>query len=226
MLTLAALALSTPVWGFALQPPMAISSIAPTQIADVRALPYEEPFGRRTVPEPEADDDPRFAETRTMMDLIRGFQVATNVGLATTFTLGVIAFSDRYGLNSDVSQTACAQGTTVLGYCEGDTPVANIVSASVTGAFALTSFVLWTQTDTELAMRLDRDWSTYALTRIIARGMNIVGAIWGLLLWSATDIGWANEQQDFDTLQALWIAHTGWQSATLALETVNTALVF
>ncbi len=215
-----ALALGTPVWGFALAPPVALPSFVAADLGQIHMAPLDQPFRI----EPEADLD-AMARARTMMDAIRGAQIATNLGMAATFVLGTIAFADRYGFAPDAASTACATGSSVLHYCEGTTPVANLVAAGATGAFALTIFVLWTETDLALAEQLDGDLRLYAITRVLARVMNAVGAVVGLLLWNAVDLGWANEERDFGVLQGVGAALVSWNAATLVLETANTALV-
>ena len=114
----------------------------------------------------------------------------------------------------------------MLGYCGSETVVPYLVAAGATGAFGLTAFVLWTRIDTELAEELDGDLRVYAITRLLARVMNAVSAVFGFLHSNAVDFGWADAQRDFDVLQAMGTAHMAWSVATLAVETANTVLVF
>lgn len=218
---LLALALATPIWGFSLQPPMAVSSIAPAPSAQVRTV-VEAPFPRSTT----QMDLERVAQQETMMDLTRGFQLAATVAMAVTTGLGLTQFADEYGLHDEYSQTACATGDAVLSDCGGSTPVAHLVSALGTAGLGLTSFILSTQVDYDYASRRDGDWRTYETTRWVGLGMFVVQALGGFLLANSVRFGWADEQGDFDTLQALAGAHAVWGVASLGVETFNTALLF
>jgi hypothetical protein len=217
---LLALALSTPIWGFSLQPPMAVSSVSPAPIAQVRTIAEPLPSSAAAM------DVERIAANESMMDLARGFQLTATVAMAVTGVFGLIQFGDEYGFHGDYSETACASGDPVFDYCGRSTPVPHLVSALGTAGLGLTSFILSTQVDYDLAARHDGDWRTYETTRWIGLGMFLVQAAGGFLLANSVRFGWADEQGDFDTLQALAGAHAVWGIATLGLETFNTALLF
>jgi hypothetical protein len=229
---LAVLALSTSIWGFALRPPTLPAILPPPSIAlsiaevsisegSTAALDDEVPPRLELEAEREA-----MSRTRTSMDWIRGLQIATHAAMATTVTLGTINFADRYGFHDEARETACARGTAVLGYCGSETPVAYLVAAGATGVFGTSMFVVWTQLDLERAVHIDGDWRVFEITRLLARLMNAAGALFGVLISNAPELGWADEQEDFEVLQALGVAHTVWGFATLAVETANTVLVF
>jgi hypothetical protein len=217
---LLALALATPVWGFSLQPPMAVSSIAHAPIAQVRSVVRPE------LPPAIEMDAERIAHNDTMMDYTRGFHLAANIGMALTGALGITQFADEYGFHDEYSQTACATGDAVLDYCGRSTPVPHLIAALGTAGLGMTSLIMSTQVDFDLAARRDGDWRTYETTRWIALGMTVVQALGGFFIANAVRFGWADEQGDFDTLQALAGAHAVWGVATLGVETYNTALLF
>jgi hypothetical protein len=168
----------------------------------------------------------RDPHAETMMDLARGFQLSATLAMAVTGALGIVQFADEYGLHADYSQTACATGEAVLDYCGGSTPTAHLVSALGTAGLGLTSFILSTQVDYDYASRRDGDWRTYETTRWLGVGMFVVQPLGGFILANSVRFGWADEQGDFDTLQALAGAHAVWGIATLGVETYNTALLF
>jgi hypothetical protein len=217
----AALALATPIWGFALLPPTPLATYAPAQVAQQQTPPDDEPFVLQSDAEAEA-----IAHTRMQMDVIRGVEVATNVAMAVAFALATIAFTDRWGFYDSQDQTPCARGTTLLGYCANDVPIANLAAAGTSAALSVTNFLFWWTTDIPLAERIDAEWHAFGVIRILARVMNVIGAIAGILIWDAVEWGWADEQADFHTLQALAIGHMAWGAATLAVETAATVVAF
>jgi hypothetical protein len=217
---LLALALATPVWGFTLQPPMALSSIAPRDVAQIRSVSSE------PLPRAYDVDAETVAHNDTIMDLTRGFQLAATISMAVTAVFGAIQFGDEYGFHGDYSQTACANGNSVFDYCGRTTPIPHITAVGATAGLGLAALVLTTQVNYDLAGRIDGDWRTYEITRWVGLGMMAVQAIGGFLIANSVRFGWADQQGDFDTLQALSIGHMAWGAATLALETYNTALLF
>jgi hypothetical protein len=217
---LLAVAFVTPIWGFALHPPAALSSIAPEQVAQVRTAEVR-------VPPPDSTLVARTAHNDTMMDLTRGFQLAANLSMAVTAVFGAIQFGDEYGFHRDYYQTACATGDAVFNdYCGRTTPVAHLAAAGATAGLGATSFLISTQVDFDLAARRDGDWRTYEVTRWVELGMVAIQALGGFFIANAVRFGWANQQADFDVLQGFAIAHMAWGAATLGMETYNTALLF
>ena len=222
MNTLIALALATPVWGFALQPPTWTSpSILPEQVAQ-----YETPT--RVVIDTEVPSDQAFREAHasTMMDWTRATSLATSIAFAVTGVLGFIQFSDEYGFNDRWTQTACATGEAVLDDCGDETPWEHALAAGTSASLLVTQFGISTAVDFDIAARRDGDWRTYEVTRFIALAMGVLQGLGGFLLANAIDFGWADEQADFDTLQAFAGAHMALGGATLGMNVANTILLF
>lgn len=221
MNSIVALALSTPIWGFSLQPPMAEApAILPAHAAQMSVA-----LDGELAHEAELDAS---AESRnaTMMDWTRNVSLGTVAVFAVAGTLGFIQFADEYGFHGDPSQTACANGDAVFSDCGEATPWPHLLAVGATAGLGLTTFVLSTQVDYERAARRDADWRTYEVTRWVGLGMFAAQAAGGFLLANATRFGWADEQRDFDTLQALAGAHMAWGTATLGMEVYNTAIMF
>jgi hypothetical protein len=212
METLAALALATPIWGFALDVPRAAPDLA---------LPAAQIEAAVEVQGPAAE-----AHTLTMMDWTRGFTLATMAAFAATAVLGFVQFADEYGFHERYEETACATGQSVMGYCGEATPWPHLLAAGTTAGLGLTTFVLSTQIDYDVAERHDSDWRIYETTRWIGLGMFAAQAALGFLLANAIRFGWADPQGDFETLQALSFAHMGLGVATFGLETFNSILIF
>ena len=221
--TLAALALATPIWGFALTPPtVGAPAIVPEQVAQMRTTTDE---GNAIV---------RLADPRAMpapavtpaMDWTRYLSLVTMAGFAATLTLGAIQFADEYGFNARYTQTACATGDAVLDYCGESTPWAHLTAALGTATLGIATLFASTQVDYDHAERVDRDWRIYEVTRWI--GLVTVGiqAIFGFFVANAVRFGWADEQRDFATLQTLAGVHLGWGVLTAGMEAFSTALLF
>lgn len=222
-LAIRALVSSTPIWGFALQPPAVVPSVVPDPRAQVRTsvLVDDEHV-------PTLDEEQLRAERHnaTMMDWTRAMSLSAVGTFAVTAVLGAIQFADEYGFHGSLAQTACATGEHVLDDCGRATPWPHLVAVGATAGLGLTTLVLSTQVDYERAARRDGDWRTYEVTRWIGLGMFAVQAVGGFLLANALRFGWADEQRDFETLQALAGAHLAWGAATIGLEAYNTAILF
>lgn len=216
---LAALLVATPIWGFALRPPTAIPTSLPILelTAQLRAAEVDDEVARERAAE---------AHNLEMMDWTRGFSVASVVAFAAAGVLGFIQLADEYGFHSDPSQTACATGNAVLDYCGEPTPWAHLIAVGATAGLGLTTFAFTTQVDFERAARRDGDWRIYEVTRWVGLAMFIVQGLGGFLIANSIRFGWADEQRDFETLQALAIAHMAWGTATMGLEVYNTAIMF
>jgi hypothetical protein len=161
-----------------------------------------------------------------MMEWTRSMSAVTVVVFAATAVLGAIQFGDEYGFHSDQSHTACATGEAVFNRCGEATPWPHVIGVIATAGLGLTTFILSTQVDYELAERHDGDWRTYEVTRWVGLGMFVVQALGGFLLANAVRFGWADEQKDFETFQAFAIAHLALGAATLGVEIFNTAILF
>lgn len=223
MNTLIALALATPVWGFALQPPV----LAGPSVLPEHAAQYE------ATGELEVETDRRMADARhaehvnaTAMDWTRGLNVATSLALAITGTLGLIQFGDEYGFNDRYGETACANGDAVLNDCGDETPWEHAVAAGTSAVLLVSTIVVSTLIDYDTAVLRDGDWRTYEVTRWLALALTGLQAIGGFLLANAVDFGWADEQEDFETLQAFAGAHLALGVTALAVNVANSILLF
>ncbi len=229
MQTLIALAIATPVWGFALEAPTWAGPILlPQHLAQVdtsRELNVPEDYsGLEGVPETVLSDAER--NTLTMMDWTRGLTVATSVAMAATAVLGAIQFRDEYGFHDEWIQTACAHGDTIFGWCGSETPWAHAIGAVTSAGLLISSVVVSTQIDFEIASRRDGDYRTYQITRWVALGMGALQALAGFFIANSVRWDWLDERQDFDTLQALAIGHMALGLATFGMNTANAILVF
>jgi hypothetical protein len=221
MSPLAVLAFATPLFGFQLTPPAMPGGIAATLPAD-----YGDAHGGISTVVLDEDLAQREAHDRTMRDWTRGFSVASTVALAVTGVFGFVQFGDQYGFHAHYADTACAHGTAVFGSCGTDVPYVHMTAADVTAALSLTTLILSTQVDFDLASRADGDWRTYEVTRWVQFGMLLVQALGGFFLANAVRFGWASEAQDFNTLQGFATAHMVWGAATLGMQVANTILLF
>lgn len=229
MQTLIALTLATPVWGFALEAPVLAGPILlPQQLAQVdtsRELHVPEDYsGLEGVPEPVLSDAER--DTLTMMDWTRGLTVATSVAMAATAVLGAIQFRDEYGFHDEWLETGCARGDTIFGWCGSETPWAHAILAVTSAGLLISSVVVSTQIDFDIAARRDRDYRAYETTRWIALGMGALQALAGFFIANSVRWDWLDEQQDFDTLQGLAIGHMALGLATFGINTANAVLLF
>lgn len=219
MHTLAAWMLATPIWGFALQVPLASPSILPEQVAQVRTTEVQ----LETRPSPSTFDAE--AHNRTMMDWTRVLNGATTVALTVTGVLGFIQFGDEYGFHSDYTNTACANGDAVLGYCGEETPWAHLLGAATGASLLISSFGVSTAVNFDRAARVDSDWRIYEVTRWVALGMGVLQGLAGFLIANAVRFDWADQQNDFDVLQGLAIGHMTLGVATLGMNAINSALI-
>ena len=205
----------TPIWGLALRPSASSPAIdvvtAPAATSQLRPI-----TGRDVAP----------AYDTSLMEWTRAMSLASVVAFAGAGVFGAIQFADEYGFHGTRDETACATGDNVLDDCGAATPWPHLLAVGATAGLGLTTLVLSTQVDYDEAARLDADWRTYEVTRWIGLGMFVVQAAGGFLLANAIRWGWADEQRDFETLQALAGAHLGWGAATLGLEIYNTAILF
>lgn len=224
MQTLIALALATPVWGFALQAPVpAAPRLVPVQLAQVEASAALGVDYDHGMPQPTASD---LARNSALMDWTRGLSVATTLALAATGVLGFIQFGDEYGFNDEYDQTACATNDAVMGYCGDETPWPHAIAAGTSAALLVTTVAVSTQIDFDLAARQDSDWRVYETTRWIALGLAVLQATGGFLLANAERWGWLDQQQDFDTMQVLAGGHLALGVATLGVNAANSILLF
>ncbi|UJR83269.1 hypothetical protein [Sandaracinus amylolyticus] len=214
---LAALVWTTSVWGLALQPPSMPVALTLAPIAQLEETT-----------ELSLDAEALRAEQHdaTMREWTRTMSAVTVAVFAVAGTLGALQFHDEYGFHDDYADTACARGDALLDHCGEQTPWAHLIAVGATAGLGLTTFVLSTQVDYDIASRHDEDWRIYEVTRWVGLGMFVVQAIGGFLIANAERFGWADPQDDFDTMQGLAIAHLGLGAATFGLEVFNTLILF
>jgi hypothetical protein len=229
MPTLATLLLATPIWGFALQPPTLLPPtvgapsfvVEPASLDDAARNDLERGLSADAATERRAED-----HNLHMMAWTRGMSAASIVAFAAAGVLGWVQLADEYGFHDEYSQTACASGGAVLGYCDDATPWPHLIAVGATAGLGLTTFVLSTQVDYERAARRDGDWRIYEITRWVGLGLFVAQGLGGFLLANAIRFGWADPQADFDTMQGFAVAHMALGTATLGLEVYNTAIMF
>lgn len=214
------LVLATPVFGLQLTPPA-----MPSGMLDVVA-DYGDAQPSALAADLEREELQREAHDRDMRDWTRGFSLASLAALAVTGVLGFVQFGDEYGFHQGYGDTACAHGTAVFGSCGSETPYVHAIAAGTTALLSTTTLVLSTQVDFDRAARADGDWRTYEVTRWVQFGMLLVQALGGFLIANAVRFGWANEANDFGTLQGFATAHMVWGAATLGMQAYNTILLF
>ena len=224
MNTLVALALSTPIWGFSLQPPVAAApDIMPEQAAQVRTVVVEE-----EILSSSAD---AWAESHNaaMMNWTRAFQVSTTFAFAITGALGFIQFHDEYGFHDEYSETACGMGQLgdpILDYCGEATPWPHLISAGATASALLGTVMLSTAVDFDRAARRDGDWRTFETTRWIALALGVLQAGAGAFLANAERADWLTYENDFDVMQGLAITHMVLGAANVGMNLYNSILLF
>lgn len=220
---LVALALATPVWGFALTPPMLTApSILPDQVAQLGGMESIEAEVEARVLEAQRAE----AFDATVMDWTVGLQVATTAALAVTGTLGFIQFSDEYGFHERWTQTACATGEAVLDDCGEETPWEHALAAGTSALLLTGTIVASAMVNYDTAVLRDGDWRVYEVTRWIALGLTGLQALGGFLLANAVDFGWADPQEDFQTLQGFAGAHLALGVTALGANVLNSILLF
>lgn len=223
---LVALALSTPIWGFALQPPVAVPSVVPEQVAQVRTVVVDEeiPAGYEYDVDVRAD-----AHNDAMMNWTRGLQVSTTVAMLITGALGIVQFYDEYGFHDEYSETACARGrgNAVFDYCGDSTPTPHLIGAAGSATALLGTIIFSTQVDYDLAARRDGDWRTYEVTRWIALALGLAQGLAGALLanWEKLEdpTEYANS---FDLRQGFAVAHMALGVANVGMNVANSILIF
>jgi hypothetical protein len=223
METLVALALATPIWGFALQPPaLPAPSLLPAHVAQLESTARADMQMQPAAP----GEAFREAHVSTMMDWTRATNLAASVAFGVTAVLGLIQFSDEYGFNSSRAETACETGNAVLSRCGRETPWEHALAAGTSASLLVTSFGLSTAVDFDLASQRDGDWRTYEVTRFVVLGMVLAQALGGFLLANSERFGWLDRQGDFEVMQGLALGHLALGAATLGLQVANTILVF
>ncbi|WP_157068791.1 hypothetical protein [Sandaracinus amylolyticus] len=232
MNSLFALALSTPIWGFSLQPPvLGAPVVVPDVASQVRTVVveegyYDDDYGIDTAAEASAE-----ARNLALMDWTRALNVTTTIAMAVTGAFGIIQFYDEYHFESEYSATPCgmgAQGDPVFDYCGDSTPVPHLIGAGVSAGALISTFIVSTQIDFDRAARRDGDWRTYETTRWIALALGILQAGAGAFLANIdrTDVLNYEDPDDFDIMQGFAVAHAALGVANVGMNLANSILLF
>lgn len=228
MSSLFALALSTPIWGFALQPPvLAAPEILPDVATQVRSVEVEDPYAYDYARYSAADASAE-ARNLSLMDWTRALNVTTTLVMAVTGVLGAIQFYDEYGFHDEYVDTPCGrgQGAPVLDYCREATPWPHLIGAAASAGALISTFSVSTQIDFDRAARRDGDWRTYETTRWIALALGILQAGAGAFLANAERLDIFDYQDDFDVMQAFAVAHMALGAANVGMNLANSILLF
>jgi hypothetical protein len=228
MPTLAALALATPVWGFALSAPRyAAPNIIPATVPQVAEA--SEPTAQAAEAATDENLRHQLDTRRTMADWMTGLGIATWVGMATTLVLGAVHFHDQYGLGGSFDETPCAQGTGVMQeFCEGTVWPHAIAAGTTIALYVTTSMLGWFMPDPLGAseqpgphgdrIRFHRSWRWVTSSLIIAQ------ALLGFFISHADWFG-LDQKQDFDVMQGLSATHLALGVAALGSFTVQGAVM-
>lgn len=217
MLPLTALALATPIWGFSLHlnaTPLPAAALAPVYATNED--------GSVSLAEWTSAE----STNNTLMDWNRALSLATVGAMAVTGVLGFIQFGDEYGFHERRTDTACATGNDVLGGCGENVPWAHAALAGTSALLGVTTLIVSTQIDFERAARHDADWRIYETTRWVSFGLLVAQGLLGFFMSNAVRFGWADEDQDFMTLQGFAVGHMILGASALGMQAVNTALIF
>lgn len=216
------LALGTPVWGFALQPPApAAPDLSVDAVAQVQAVAVEM--------DPGAADLAAESRNAHWMNWNRALSVSTTVMMAVTGVFGFVQFHDEYGFHDDYAETNCGrgvQGDPVFDYCGESTPIPHLLGAGASAVGLLSTVAISTQVDFDLAARRDGDWRTYETTRWIALGLGLAQALGGAFVANAQRLGVLSYEDDFDAMQALAIGHMALGAANVGMNLANSILLF
>lgn len=218
MPTLVALALATPIFGFALQPPIdAMPSLAPPiamQLAE-----GAEPTWRAL----EAAEDPDLRQALqirlVMADAMTVLGISAAVAMATSLVFAAIDFRDQYGLHGSRSETPCARGDAIFPeYCDGIVLPHAIASGATTGLYVTTSLLGILMPDPlhagdQPGAHGDRV-RTHRTVRWVTSTLMIVQAVLGFLVSYSDELG-IDSSQDFELMQGLAIARIATGAAAL-----------
>jgi hypothetical protein len=219
-----ALALSTPVWGFSLTPPvLATPDLSPETAGDVVTVTNTELLDR------SADDVAAEARNQHLMNWTRALSVSTTFAMAVTGVFGFVQFHDEYGFHDEYAETNCGrgvQGDPVFSYCGEATPVPHLLGAGASAVALFSTVGVSTQIDFDRAARRDGDWRTYETTRWIALGLGLAQALGGAFLANSERLGVFDYESDFDVMQGFAVAHMALGAANVGMNLANSILLF
>jgi hypothetical protein len=236
MIPLHALALATPIFGFALAPPAvaappdALALASPSAFAfavapalgspslslQAAAAAEAAPAGPAGAAAPALSDEEYASQLRTRNTLAkihRGLGIATWVGMIATMTFGFIQYYDLYGgAFGSHTDNPCVNGTATFGYqgCIGR-PWPHTISSLTTSALYFSTFALSLfMPDPDGASEGDSDFARTMRTHKILRWIHFGGMIaqiaLGLITANALD---RSNPDDFRTGQVLGGIHMG-----------------
>lgn len=117
-------------------------SLAPDSQRPALELTLAQSSAQSPADEADASVAEALAERRRVARIHRAFGAATWLSMATTAVLGFIQLWDEYGLARSASNTPCAQGDAVMGFCGDDTPWPHAIAGLTTTALYATTFTL------------------------------------------------------------------------------------
>ena len=229
MSSLAALMLATPVFGFALTPPVyaapSLSHTTTMQIAEA-SEPTQDAVE-------EATDEQlarRLATRRAMAEWMTGLGIASLGALVTTHVLGAVHFHDHFGFSGSYQDTPCSRGVAVMQeYCEGTFWPYTIASASSAALYVSTAMLGWFMPDPLAASeqpnaRGERIRAHRAM-RWVTSGLLIANALLGAFISLSDEWFGMDPRNDFEALQALSATRLGLGIASIGSLTAQGAIM-
>lgn len=229
MSSLAALVLATPLFGFALTPPVyaapSLSHGATMQIAEA-----SEPTQDAAE---EATDEQlarRLATRRSMADWMTGLGFASLGALTVTNVLGAVHFHDHFGFSGSFQDTPCARGVAVMQeYCEGTFWPYTIASGSAAALYVTTAMLGWFMPDPLQASEQPNAWGEririHRSLRWVTSGLLIAQALLGAFISLSDEWFDMDPQNDFEALQALSATRLGLGVAAMASLTAQGSIM-
>jgi len=228
MISLAALMLATPIFGFALQPPdvALLTSLPAVPVpisvpASLDVLDEEGEAGSagegpeaEAEDEPEADaDDEYTAALRRRNDIAalhRPFGIATWAAMTVTLAMGFVQYYNLYGFGASQGDNPCAKGTAAFGQgqCSG-TPWPHLIAGVTTTALYATTFTLslMMPDPDDLSSGKGQFASRLRLHKTL-RWVHFGGMVAQIILGAViANVG--DRANDYGTLQALATVHMG-----------------
>jgi len=232
---LTALALATPIFGFALTPPsdadlaggeLSLTSPVPSFVLVSHDVEEEPP--------PAGDLDDFAAQLRARRELgaiHRGFGIATWGAMLATVVLGFIQYYNLYGAFGGPADTPCVRGEAVFGQdqCYGDPWVHRIAAWTTTALYGTTFVLSLTMPDPSDLDHARGDLADHVRIHKALRWVHFVGMILqiGLGMVTSQAASWfdIDRANNFETLQALATVHQAIGLVTFGTLTVAGALM-
>lgn len=232
MPSLAALLLITPVFGFALQPPLlvddatdavtdAVTDAAPSAEEETIDVSPEGVARAAAVQEAaeEAEADRRYTEEvrqrRELSEIHRALGITTWVSMTATVILGFIQYYNLYGIGAGQDDNPCATGHAVFGQdqCYG-APWPHRISAITTTALYATTFTLsLVMPDPNHASEGPGHHADIVRAHEALRWVHLIGMVAQIGLGIVQGSGaFGDRANDYGTLQAVASVHQylGW----------------